>query len=61
MTAIANGMAAYGGIIPFVATFLNFVSYAAGAVRLSALSHCESIIFIAFQTLNASLSERDEI
>ncbi len=26
-------------IIPFSATFLNFVSYAAGAVRLSALSH----------------------
>ncbi|KAL7422477.1 Transketolase [Cryptotrichosporon argae] len=39
MTAIANGLAAYGGIIPFTATFLNFVSYAAGAVRLSALSH----------------------
>jgi transketolase len=39
MTAIANGLAAYGGLIPFVATFLNFVSYAAGAVRLSALSH----------------------
>ncbi|TFY83445.1 hypothetical protein EWM64_g570 [Hericium alpestre] len=38
MGAIANGIAAYGGIIPFVATFLNFVSYAAGAVRLSALS-----------------------
>lgn len=39
MTAIANGLCAYGGIIPFVATFLNFVSYAAGAVRLSSLSH----------------------
>ncbi|KAF9050749.1 transketolase [Hymenopellis radicata] len=38
MGAIANGLSAYGGIIPFVATFLNFVSYAAGAVRLSALS-----------------------
>ncbi|KAI0371725.1 transketolase [Pilatotrama ljubarskyi] len=38
MGAIANGLHAYGGIIPFVATFLNFVSYAAGAVRLSALS-----------------------
>jgi len=38
MGAIANGIAAFGGIIPFVATFLNFVSYAAGAVRLSALS-----------------------
>ena len=39
MIAICNGLAAYGGIIPFGATFLNFVSYAAGAVRLSALSH----------------------
>ncbi|KAF8894390.1 transketolase [Infundibulicybe gibba] len=38
MGAIANGLSAYGAIIPFVATFLNFVSYAAGAVRLSALS-----------------------
>ena len=39
MVALCNGMAAYGGVIPFNATFLNFVSYAAGAVRLSALSH----------------------
>ncbi|KAF7304727.1 Transketolase [Mycena kentingensis (nom. inval.)] len=38
MGAIANGLAAYGGIIPFIGTFLNFVSYGAGAVRLSALS-----------------------
>jgi transketolase len=43
MTAICNGLAAYGGIIPFCATFLNFVSYAAGAVRLSALSHLRVI------------------
>ncbi|KAK4686178.1 transketolase, partial [Tremellales sp. Uapishka_1] len=39
MYAICNGLAAYGGIIPFNATFLNFVGYAAGAARLSALSH----------------------
>jgi transketolase len=39
MTAIANGLFAYGGLRPFVATFLNFVGYALGAVRLSALSH----------------------
>ncbi|BEJ17101.1 hypothetical protein CspHIS471_0605020 [Cutaneotrichosporon sp. HIS471] len=39
MTAVCNGIAAYGGLIPFGATFLNFVSYAAGAVRLSALSN----------------------
>jgi transketolase len=38
MGAISNGIAAYGGIIPFIGTFLNFVSYASGAVRLAALS-----------------------
>ena len=43
MEAISNGLAAYGGIIPFCSTFLNFVSYAAGAVRLSALSHLRVI------------------
>lgn len=25
MAAISNGLAAYGGIIPFAATFLNFI------------------------------------
>jgi transketolase len=39
MAAMCNGMAAYGGLIPFGATFLNFITYAWGAVRLSALSH----------------------
>lgn len=38
MGSICNGMAAYGGIIPFCATFLNFVGYQLGAVRISALS-----------------------
>ncbi|KAJ7752057.1 transketolase [Mycena metata] len=46
MGAIANGLSAYGGIVPFVATFLNFVSYAAGAVRLSALSKTQ-VIWVA--------------
>lgn len=39
MAAICNGIAAYGGYIPFCATFLNFASYALGAMRLSSLSH----------------------
>lgn len=39
MAAICNGMAAYGGLRPYCATFLNFLGYAMGAVRLSALSH----------------------
>ncbi|KAF9353021.1 Transketolase [Mortierella sp. AD094] len=38
MAATMNGLNAYGGIIPAGATFLNFISYASGAVRLSALS-----------------------
>jgi transketolase len=39
MAAICNGIAAYGALIPFGATFLNFIGYAQGAARLSALSH----------------------
>ena len=38
MAAICNGMFAYGGLRPFSATFLNFIGYALGSVRLSALS-----------------------
>lgn len=43
MGAIMNGIAAYGLHIPYGGTFLNFVSYAAGAVRLSALSQHQVI------------------
>lgn len=43
MGAIMNGLAAYGTVLPYAGTFLNFVSYAAGAVRLSALSHFRTI------------------
>ncbi|KAI2624095.1 transketolase [Xylaria nigripes] len=46
MGAIMNGIAAYGTLIPFGGTFLNFVSYAAGAVRLSALAQ-ERLIWVA--------------
>jgi transketolase len=38
MSAAMNGIDAYGGLIPAGATFLNFISYASGAVRLSALT-----------------------
>lgn len=43
MGAIVNGMALFGGIIPFGATFLVFSDYMRGAVRVSALSHIPSI------------------
>jgi transketolase len=38
MAAICNGIFAHGGARPFCATFLNFIGYALGSVRLSALS-----------------------
>ena len=38
MCAISNGIAAYGGFIPFDATFLAFFSYASAAIRLGAMS-----------------------
>ncbi|RSL91884.1 Transketolase [Fusarium floridanum] len=43
MGAIMNGLAAYGTVILYAGNFLNFVSYAAGAVRLSALSRFRTI------------------
>jgi transketolase len=46
MAAMMNGMSAYGTIIPAGGTFLNFVSYAAGAVRLSSLAH-QRVIYVA--------------
>jgi transketolase len=46
MGAIMNGLAAYGTVLPYGGTFLNFVSYAAGAVRLSALSQVR-VLWIA--------------
>lgn len=39
MLAILNGVDAHGGLLPFGATFLNFVGYALGAVRIAALCH----------------------
>ncbi|KAI9755715.1 MAG: Transketolase [Lichina confinis] len=46
MAGIMNGLAAYGTILPYGGTFLNFVSYAAGSVRLSALSRVR-VIYVA--------------
>ena len=46
MAGAMNGISAYGLQIPAGGTFLNFVSYAAGSVRLSALSH-HQVIYVA--------------
>lgn len=46
MGAIMNGLHAYGMHIPTAGTFLNFVTYAWGAVRLSSLSQFQ-VIWVA--------------
>jgi transketolase len=43
MTAIANGLALHGGLIPFTGTFLIFMEYARNAVRMSALMGIRNI------------------
>lgn len=43
MGAIANGMAAYGGLIPYTATFFVFSDYMRPAIRIAALSHLAPI------------------
>lgn len=40
MFAICNGLCHYGCFRPFAATFLNFITYGWGALRLAALSRC---------------------
>ena len=42
MSAMMNGMALYGGFIPYAGTFLTFSDYARNAVRMAALMdiHC---------------------
>ena len=51
MAAICNGIAAYGGFIPFASTFLNFIGYAQGSVRLSALSHFRVIYIMTHDSI----------
>ncbi|MCL2831133.1 MAG: transketolase [Betaproteobacteria bacterium] len=43
MSAIANGMALHGGLIPFSATFLVFSDYARNALRMAALMKLRNI------------------
>ncbi len=43
MGAIVNGMAVFGGLIPYGATFMVFADYMRPPIRLSALSHYPSI------------------
>ena len=44
MTAIANGIALHGGLIPYTATFLVFSDYARNAIRMAALMKLRQIM-----------------
>ncbi len=44
MTAICNGMALHGGIIPYSGTFLVFSDYARNALRMAALMGVQQIL-----------------
>ncbi|CAL6042202.1 Transketolase [Hexamita inflata] len=43
MCAISNGISAYGGFVPFDATFLVFFNYCMGAIRVGAISKLQTI------------------
>jgi len=44
MTAIMNGLALHGGVIPYAGTFLVFSDYARNAIRMAALMQIRSIL-----------------
>ncbi len=44
MTAIANGIALHGGLLPYTATFLVFSDYARNAIRMAALMQQRQIM-----------------
>jgi transketolase len=43
MAAATNGIAYHGGLLPFCATFFNFVDYLKPSLRLAALSHLRTV------------------
>jgi transketolase len=44
MTAICNGLALHGGVIPYSGTFLTFSDYARNALRMAALMRIRNIL-----------------
>ena len=44
MTAICNGMALHGGVVPYSGTFLTFSDYARNALRMAALMEIQNIL-----------------
>jgi transketolase len=51
MTAMMNGMALYGGFIPFGGTFLVFMDYARNAVRMAAIMKQRVILIYSHDSI----------
>jgi transketolase len=51
MAAIGNGMAAYGALIPYTATFLVFITYAFPAVRMAAIAGHRQIFVMTHDSI----------
>lgn len=51
MGAMANGLAAHGGLIPYGATFLIFSDYMRPPIRLAALSHLHVILVFTHDSI----------
>jgi transketolase len=51
MSAIANGLALHGGVIPYVGTFLTFSDYARNALRMAALMKIRSIFVFTHDSI----------
>ena len=51
MSAIMNGMAAYGGIMPYGGTFLVFSDYARNAIRMAALMRLKNIFIYTHDSI----------
>jgi len=51
MSAALNGMALFGGLIPYGGTFLIFSDYSRPAIRIAALSHIPSIFVFTHDSI----------
>lgn len=51
MGSILNGMAVFGGVIPYGGTFLVFADYMRASIRLAALSHYPSIFIFTHDSV----------
>jgi transketolase len=51
MASMANGMALFGGVLPYVASFLVFTDYCRPAIRLSALTRTKVIYVMTHDSI----------